>query len=122
LLGARAAFIESETLMSHTDLSLQFLQHFLGLGSPLTRRYRSFSRTGVPGYGDPSSAITSGEMGIRREKTPRYSIPSALIAEAVQAHAECLAACSSHCVTVNISEPRRMPQRAADGVRVSLAG
>jgi hypothetical protein len=97
-LAERAAFVESEVLMAHTQGTLLFLRDFLQLDAPLERRYRTFSRTGQPGFGDPSAAIRSGEMGARRENRPRYSIPSTLIAEAVQAHSQCLAACNRHCV------------------------
>jgi hypothetical protein len=98
--GKRAAFVESETLMSRTDETLAFLQDFLGLDSPLERRYRSFAKTGKPGYGDPSELIHSGEIGRRRQQRPTYSIPSALVARAVAAHSECLAACRLNCVPV----------------------
>jgi hypothetical protein len=122
LLGARAAFVESNQLLSHTDHTLNFLTHFLGLDTPLDRRYRRFPRTGRPGSGDPSPAIftgelASGELGARREKKPRYSIPSALIAKAVEAHAECLAACNYHCVPVSAA-----PRRAVGREQMSLAG
>jgi hypothetical protein len=100
--GKRAAFLESEALMSRTEETLGFLQHFLGLDSPLERRYRSFSKTGKPGYGDPSEMIHSGEIGSRRhQQRPTYSIPSSLIAEAVTAHAECFSACQLNCVPVS---------------------
>ena len=100
--GKRAAFVESEALMSRTDDTLAFLQQFLSLDSPLERRYRSFSKTGKPGYGDPSEMIHSGEIGSRRnQQRPTYSIPSALIAQAVAAHSECLSACSLNCVPVS---------------------
>ena len=99
--GKRAAFVESEMLMSGTDETLAFLQNFLGLDSPLERRYRSFSKTGKPGYGDPSEMIHSGEIGRRSQQRPNYSIPGALIAQAVSAHAECLAACRQNCVPVS---------------------
>ncbi|MEJ0035109.1 MAG: sulfotransferase [Gammaproteobacteria bacterium] len=100
--GKRAAFVESETLMARTDETLAFLQDFLGLDSPLERRYRSFSKTGKPGYGDPSEMIHSGEIGSRRdEQRPHYSIPPALLAQAVTAHSECLSACRQNCAPVS---------------------
>jgi len=99
--GPRAAFVESETLMSRTDETLTFLQDFLGLDSPLERRYRSFSKTGKPGYGDPSEMIHSGEIGRRSQQRPTYSIPSALLGQAVTAHSECLSACRVNCVPVS---------------------
>ena len=99
--GKRAAFVESEALMARTDDTLAFLQQFLSLDSPLERRYRSFAKTGKPGYGDPSEMIHSGEIGSRRDQQrPSYSIPSALIVEAVAAHSECLSACRLNCVPV----------------------
>ena len=101
VFGKRAAFVESEALMSRTDETLTFLQHFLSLDSPLERRYRSFSKTGQPGYGDPSELIHSGEISRRDRERPDYSIPSALLAEAVAAHSECLSACRMNCVPVS---------------------
>jgi len=99
--GKRAAFVESEMLMTRTDETLAFLQKFLSLDSPIERRYRSFSKTGQPGYGDPSEMIHSGEIGRRPQQRPSYSIPTALIAEAVQAHAECLSACRLNCISAS---------------------
>jgi hypothetical protein len=100
--GQRAAFVESETLMARTDETLGFLQDFLGLDSPLERRYRSCAKTGKPGYGDPSEMIHSGEIGRRSQQRPTYSIPSALLAQAVTAHSECLSACRMNCVPVSL--------------------
>jgi hypothetical protein len=100
--GKRAAFVESEMLMNRTDETLTFLQEFLGLDSPLERRYRSFAKTGKPGYGDPSEMIHSGEIGSPRDQQrPTYSIPTALVTQAVAAHAQCLAACRLNCVPVS---------------------
>lgn len=101
VFGKRAAFVESEMLVSQTDDTLAFLQNFLDLDSPLERRYRSFAKTGQPGYGDPSEMIHSGEIGRRSQQRPTYSIPTALIEDAVKAHAECLAACRLNCVPVS---------------------
>lgn len=100
--GKRAAFVESEMLLTRTDETLAFVQHFLDLDSPLERRYRSFAKTGQPGYGDPSEMIHSGEIGSRRHhQRPIYSIPTSLIAQAVTAHSECLSACRLNCVPVS---------------------
>jgi hypothetical protein len=99
-MGSRAAFVESEALMNRTEDTLQFLQNFLELETPLDRRYRHFPRTGRAGSGDPSDAIRSGEIRARRDGKPRYSIPSVLVADAVQAHARCFSACSLDCVSM----------------------
>ena len=117
-LGKRAAFVESEMLLSRTDEALAFLQTFLALDRPLERHYRSFSKTGKPGYGDPSEMIHSGEIGRRRHQRPIYSIPTRLIAQAVEAHSECLAACLLHCVRVSVAGKE---YAAADEARLRLA-
>jgi len=88
-------------VQSHAS-ALTFLQDFLGLDSPLERRYRSFSKTGKPGYENPSEMIHSGEIGRRSQQRPTYSIPSALLGQAVTAHSECLSACRVNCVPVSI--------------------
>jgi hypothetical protein len=113
VIGRRAAFVESESLVTRTDECLDFLRRFLCLDTPLERRYRSFSKTGKPGYGDPSEMIRRGEIGGPVRARPTYSIPSALIAEAVIAHAECLSACSLNCVPVSAATLRDERQEAA---------
>ncbi|MEJ1962581.1 MAG: hypothetical protein WDO56_13965 [Gammaproteobacteria bacterium] len=108
VFGRRAAFVESEMLTTRTDDVLGFLSKFLALDTPLERRYRSFSKTGKPGYGDPSEMIHTGEIGSATHERPTYSIPSELIDEAVRAYGECFSACALHCLPVS-------PVHAAEG-------
>jgi hypothetical protein len=110
VFGRRAAFLESESLMTRTDEALDFLAAFLELDSPLERRYRSFSKTGKPGYGDPSERIHSGEIESRTSERPRYSIPPELVATAVQAYADCFSACAQHCVPASAMRRDEDPQ------------
>ncbi len=118
VFGRRAAFVESETLVTRTEETLSFLQRFLALDSPLERRYRSFSKTGKPGYGDPSEMILSGELGSRTRERPTYSIPSQLIAQAVQAHSACLSACMLNCVPV--SGPSERDEQQDPGLQLAM--
>jgi hypothetical protein len=98
-LGRRAAFVESEALLQHTEYTLQFLRDHLELREPLQKRYRRFLKTGKPKFGDPSPAIHSGEIGSRRPKPVTFVIPAALIARVRGAHAACVEACNRHCTT-----------------------
>jgi len=113
-LRARAAFVESDSVLRRTDETLGFLSDFLGLASPLERRYQKFAKTGEPGYGDPSLTIHSGELRAHSASAarPRCSIPSALIARAVEAHAECLKAGNRYCVPLSVSAETRMVGRS----------
>jgi hypothetical protein len=105
-LGRRAAFVESEALLDSTDTALEFLRDYLELSGPLQRRYRSFAKTGQPGFGDPSPAIHSGEIGAYQKERAEFPIPSALIEQVAHAYAACLDACTRHCVPMS-ENPRR---------------
>ena len=97
-LGRRAAFIESEALLEHTDETLEFLRDYLELSNPLDRHYRSFAKTGAPGFGDPSPNIRSGNIVAPKTKRDLFAVPPSLVAKVAAAHAACLAACVRNCV------------------------
>jgi hypothetical protein len=97
-LGRRAAFVESESLLNYPDATLEFLRDYLELNDPLQRRYRSFCKTGKPGYGDPSPAIRSGEISVHKENRARFAVPAPLVAKVAAAHDACLDVCNQHCV------------------------
>jgi hypothetical protein len=105
-LGRRAAFVESEALLEHTDETLEFLRDYLELSGPLQRRYRSFSKTGKPGFGDPSPAIRSGEIGGYHEQRSQFTVPSALVAKVAAAHAACLDVCNRNCMPMSAAVRR----------------
>jgi hypothetical protein len=100
-LGRRAAFLESEALLERTDDALAFLRDHLDLSEPLQRHYRSFAKTGTPGFGDPSPAIRSGEIGRHRVKRAQFTVPAALVEKITAAHAACLEACVRNCVPMS---------------------
>jgi hypothetical protein len=100
-LGRRAAFVESEALLERTDDTLEFLRDHLELSGPLQRHYRSFTKTGKPGFGDPSPAIRSGQIGVHRPKRTQFAVPAAFIDKIAAAHAACLEACRHNCVPMS---------------------
>jgi hypothetical protein len=102
VLGWRAAFLPSEALIHRTDQALEFLRAFLGLNQPLERHYRSFAKTGEPGFGDPSPAIRSGEIRVRSQPRAEVPVPDSLIERVRAAHAECVEACHRHCVPLRL--------------------
>lgn len=55
-------FIESDDLISKTELTLNNLTSWLGLKKKLKKKYKIFSHTGEPGYGDPSENIKKGVL------------------------------------------------------------
>jgi hypothetical protein len=120
LLGARAAFLESEALIHNTDGTLRFLRDFLELSQPLQRRYRSFAKTGKPGFGDPSPAIRSGEIRARTQPRAEIPVPDSLLERVQAAHAKCVEACHEHCVPMPAAA--RAPWRGpANGTSAQLS-
>ena len=108
VLGERAAFLPSEALLTNTDDALAFLRDFLELHQPLERRYRSFAKTGEPGFGDPSPAIRSGEIGAQSSKRALVPVPQSLIEQVRAAHIGCVEACHRHCITMRAASRGRM--------------
>ncbi len=53
-------FIESDDLISDTDLVLSRLTMWLKIKEPLMKEYTTFENTGKPGHGDPSNKIKTG--------------------------------------------------------------
>ncbi|HEU4625586.1 MAG TPA: hypothetical protein VFS52_12515 [Steroidobacteraceae bacterium] len=102
-LGRRAAFLESKALLERTDDALEFLRHHLELNGPLQRQYRSFAKTGKPGFGDPSPAIRSGEIGGYRAKRAPFALPQELVEKLTAAYLACREACLAHCVSMSES-------------------
>lgn len=100
VFGRRAALIESEALLDHTDDTLEFLRDYLELGDLLQRRYRRFAKTGKPSYGDPSPAIHAGEITVRKPTRPHYLVAPSLMSRVMSVHASCLDACRRYCVSM----------------------
>jgi len=114
VLGERAAFLPSEALLTSTDEALAFLRAFLELSQPLERRYRSFAKTGEPGFGDPSPAIRSGEIGARSSRHAHVAVPESLIERVRAAHIACVEACHQYCVSMRAT-PRGREQSMPQG-------
>jgi hypothetical protein len=115
VLAERAAFLPSEALLTNTDDALEFLRAFLELRQPLERRYRSFAKTGAPGFGDPSPAIRSGEIGAQSTRRAHVPVPESLIERVRGAHIACVEACHRYCVPMRTVQNARgrarpMPQ------------
>lgn len=81
-------FIDADQLISETDKILSRLTDWLSLSPPLSKHYESFSNTGKPGYGDPSSNISSGTI----KQTLGHadiSLPDEIVNETMIAYQEC---------------------------------
>ena len=71
-MGARAAFVESERLVSDTGTVLARLTRYLGLATPLQPTYERFPLSGLPWHGDSSPNILVGRV-LRDDERDRGS-------------------------------------------------
>ncbi|NDP43766.1 MAG: sulfotransferase domain-containing protein [Aromatoleum sp.] len=92
-LNKRAAFIDSDRLITATDVVLERLSEWLGLAERLNPTYRSFKYTGRGGYGDTSGLIRSGtvvrDSTVARTDCAVVPIPATVHAPALEAWSAC---------------------------------
>ncbi len=93
-----AAFVQSEVLINRSHEVLAFLTDFLRLASPLRRDYRRFPKTGQPGFGDPSTVLSSGRLGAARPARRHCEIPPLLVERLDNAYAACLKTLKASCI------------------------
>jgi hypothetical protein len=97
-LHGRVIFIEAEALLSRTAEVLQRTGGFLELSEPLRADYRRFAHTGEAGFGDPSEAISMGQVNhAGREQRTAVMLPSNLTARLEMAYATCSASLRDRC-------------------------
>lgn len=92
-LNERAAFIESDRLITATDVVLERLSGWLGLAERLNPTYRTFKYTGMGGYGDTSGLIRAGtvvrDSAVASTDCAVVPMPPTVQAPALEAWAAC---------------------------------
>jgi hypothetical protein len=81
-------YFDAELIRSDSSRILAAFQDWLQLDSPLSTQYQRFSKTGVAGAGDTSSAITSGAI-IREANQYDTPLDAALLQQAEQVYQNC---------------------------------
>lgn len=85
-LGAKALYLDAESLLDRTDAVLDGLSRWLGLATALSARYRTFKFSGERGFGDPGAHILAGKViADERERHRDYApaaIPDSLLTRA----------------------------------------
>ena len=100
-LNERAAFIDSDRLITATDVVLERLSGWLGLAEPLNPTYRTFRYTGMHGYGDSSSLIRAGtvvrDSAVASTDRAVVPMPATTQAPALEAWAACRKTLMARC-------------------------
>lgn len=99
-MSSPGLMIRSEHLIEATTRVLEGLEHFLGLGEPLTDSYRIFSQTGRRGRGDTSNAIFGGRIMRERQSESRVEVGRDALARGDHAYRGCLEVLEKSCITI----------------------
>lgn len=89
LLITKKIFIESESIINNTAITLEKLQEFLELESPLTNHYQQFKFTGNRNYGDPSDNIKKSVISANLTNYKKINIPKKIIEESNISYSRC---------------------------------
>lgn len=110
---ANAWFVESDDLISNTEVTLSELSQGLRLDQPLAPKYERFKFSGRPGYGDASASLMAGHLDTRPPASrdqPTPWIPEDLLVRSEQQYVECCRCCQEF--TRRLGETRTVPLSA----------
>lgn len=85
----RFHYFDAPLVLDDSARLLDTLGAWLQLGSPLAQHYGTFARTGIPGAGDSSPAITSGRIVHEAAGHADVELDSAVLRQAQTAYADC---------------------------------
>ncbi len=86
--AGRYYYYDAELIKTNTRNLLQALTRWCALTTPLSDRYRTFSRTGKARAGDSSGFIKSGKIQVSENDYPGVKLEAQYIIRAEQAYAE----------------------------------
>ena len=95
----RAIYLDAEKIVNDTDFVLGYLTDWLQLKAPLSSEYKTFSKTGEPGFGDPSDNIKQGKI-IKNRKQPDVTIPDEILKTAQEKYNRCRETIMKHCTSI----------------------
>ncbi len=89
-------YFDAPLVLDDSARLLDTLGAWLQLATPLTQRYGTFARTGIPGAGDSSPAITSGRIVHEATGHADITLDSTVLRQAQAAYADCRARLIAH--------------------------
>lgn len=87
----RSRYFDASLVRDDAPRLLAALAGWLGLATPLSERYRTFSRTGVAGAGDSSPGLAEGRILQTTPAPPEIALDPALSRRAETAYRDCRA-------------------------------
>jgi hypothetical protein len=89
--AGRTRYFDAPLIRDDPPRLLAALARWLALATPLSERYRTFSRTGVAGAGDSSPALAGGRVLRETPPPPEVALDPSLLRQAEAAYRDCRA-------------------------------
>ncbi len=96
----KALFINAQNIIDAPDLVLAKTTDHIGLPTPLSKEYDTFSFTGTKGAGDPSKHIQTGKIVKQRDRYESIDIDQKVLAKATTEYQQTVVALQSLCKTI----------------------
>jgi len=96
----KALFINAQSIIDQPDKVLASTTKHIGLPTPLSKEYDTFSLTGAKGAGDPSKHIQSGKIVKHRDQYESIEVEKHLLREAETVYQQTVVALHSLCKTI----------------------
>ncbi len=91
-----AIYLDAEKIVNDTDFALGYLTDWLQLKTTLSSEYKIFSKTGKPGFGDPSDNIKQGKI-IKNREPADVTIPTDILQSANEGYIKCRESLMKQC-------------------------
>ncbi len=97
--NGKGVYVDAEKIVDNTDFVLGYLTDWLQLPSKLSSEYKTFSKTGKPGFGDPSDNIKQGKI-IKNRESANVQIPDDILKSANEGYLRCRETLMKHCTVI----------------------
>lgn len=97
--NGRGVYLDAEKIVDNTDFTLGYLSDWLQLPTKLSSEYKTFSKTGEPGFGDPSDNIKQGKI-IKNRETADVIIPDDILKRANESYLKCREILINNCSVI----------------------
>ncbi len=97
--NGKAVYLDADKIVNDTDFVLGYMSDWLQLKTPLSSEYKTFSKTGEPGFGDPSDNIKQGKI-IKNRKSANIIIPEQIVKTISDAYGKCREVLMKRCTVI----------------------
>ena len=100
LIKQGSLFIQSEHLLDNTSSTLNFIENYLSLNTPIREEYNIYKYSGQPLHGDSSKRLFEKRITQEKEEKQELHISNDILKKAEKSYLECKVILEDHCFTM----------------------